>query len=77
MFSKALCEPGGTVRHLKAHVLRDHKENGLEIYGRGQFLSHLSPLTQTTNMSKALIVIGELFYFVWKVIEGVFYCTLI
>jgi len=28
-------------------------------------------------MSKALIVFGELFCFVWKVIEGVFHCSVI
>jgi hypothetical protein len=41
--------------------------------------SHLSPLNQTKKkkFSKALIVFGELLYFVWKVIEGVFYCSLI
>jgi hypothetical protein len=65
------------VQELEVRVLRNHKENCLEIYGGGKLHSHLSPLTQTTKMSKALIVFGELFYFVWKVIEGVFYCSVI
>jgi hypothetical protein len=62
---------------LKRHVLRDHRGNSLDIYGGGNFYSHLSPLTPTASMSKALVVFGELFYAVWKVIEGDFCCTVI
>jgi hypothetical protein len=62
---------------LKTHVLRDHKEMSLQVYGGGKFHSHLSPLTHTSYMSKALLVFGELFYAVWKVLEGDLYCTVI
>jgi hypothetical protein len=62
---------------LKTHVLRDHRGNSLNIYGGGRFYSHLSPLTPTADMSKAIIVFGELFYAVWKVIEGDFRCTVL
>lgn len=73
--SNAFCAHYSPLQLLKTHVLRDHKGNSLEIYGGGKFYGHLSPLTQTANMSKALLVFGELFYVVWKVIEGEFYCT--
>lgn len=62
---------------LKRHVLRDHRGSSLDIYGGGNFYSHLSPLTPAANMSKALVVFGELFYAVWKVLEGDFCCTVI
>jgi hypothetical protein len=67
----------GTLQGLEIHFLRDHKGNILEVYGEGKFYSHLSPLTQTTYMTKALIVFGERFYVVWEVTEGEFYCTVI
>ena len=73
--SNACCTHYSTLDVLKIHFLKDHKESTLKIYGGGKFYSHLSPLTNTANMSKALLVFGEIFYVVWKVIEGEFYCT--
>jgi hypothetical protein len=73
--SNDFCPHYSSLQVLKIHVIRDHKGNSLEIYGGGKFYSHLSPLTQTANISKALLVFGELFYVVWKVMESEFYCT--
>jgi hypothetical protein len=75
--SNVYCVRCCSLTDLKNHVLRDHKGMSLEIYGGGKFHSHLSPLTHTSYMSKALLVFGELFYAVWKVVEGDLYCTVI
>jgi hypothetical protein len=75
--SRTCCAWCCPLADLKRHVLRDHRGNSLDIYGGGSFYSHLSPLTPTASMSKALVVFGELFYAVWKVIEGDFCCTVI
>lgn len=75
--SNVNCTRNCPITDLKSHVLRDHKGMSLEIYGGGKFYSHLSPLTHTLCMSKALLVFGELFYAVWKVIAGGLYCAVI
>ncbi|GFG37173.1 hypothetical protein Cfor_00422, partial [Coptotermes formosanus] len=73
--SNAFCTHYRPLQFLKIRVLKDHKRNSLETYGGGKIYSHLSPLTRTANMSKALLVFGELFYVFWQVIKDDFYCT--
>jgi hypothetical protein len=60
---------------LKRHVVSDHRVRNLDDYGGGGFNGYLEPLKPTGRFDIALVVFGELFYAVWKLIEGQFRCN--